>query len=252
MRVTSLLVLPLLALPLACGGSTTDPGLGGTGGSAGASGAGGSSGTGGASGAGGSSGTGGVDCGAYADETPPTTATVRLVNARSAPIYLGGGDGCGEPMLYELRGPEPGGELRRLQVSGCGFTCEDLQEHSGGCPAACLIPPVTKIAPGGHRDLVWSMTTAASAAMPAACYAEPGMGGASCDRWVIPPSGTYLASATAGSALVCNDVGLCDCDADPDGSCQLWGDGQPDGEPLTASASFAFPSETTIVLTFGD
>jgi len=35
-----------------------------------------------------------------------------------------------------------------------------------------------------------------------------------------------------------------------DGSCELWDPAQPDGEALGATTSFAFPSETTIVLTF--
>ncbi|MCC6216973.1 MAG: hypothetical protein IT376_19090 [Polyangiaceae bacterium] len=175
---------------------------------------------------------------------------MRLVNARSSPIYLGGGYGCSDPMLYELRGPAPADEALRLQLGACGYTCEDLQEHAGGCLAECMIPPTTKISAGGHRDLVWQMTSAVGVQMPAACYADPSTSEGSCDRLLVPAPGTYLASATARAALLCADVGLCDCEVDADGACELWDPAQPDGEALGATTSFAFPSETTIVLTF--
>ncbi|MBX3128068.1 MAG: hypothetical protein KF718_15195 [Polyangiaceae bacterium] len=232
---------------LACGGSTgSDPGSGGGAGAGGGSGSGGSGAVGGGGAGGGTGGSGG-SCADFADQSSQHSVVVRFVNSLDVPIYLGGGYDCGEPPLYELEGPE--GAVP-LQVGGCGYTCEALQNHSNACAGACMVPPVRMIYSGGTYETTWSGTTLRNVMMPASCHYEAQYAAPTCQQRFAAPSGSYAAFANAFTALLCTDVGMCTCAADSNGSCQIQWGGQPDGPAVPAKASFEFPNESLVVLTF--
>jgi hypothetical protein len=257
MRTTTIGALLLLGSLTACGGSSTsDPGAsGGAGGSGGSGASGGSSGSGGSAGTAGTTGgsagvggTGGQSCEDFLDQIPPPEGvTLRLVNATNQPIYLGGENNCGPNDLFQLQGPN--GAIR-LRAGGCGHTCEALQQHGDWCADACMLPPVVLIAPGGHYDTSWSGTTFEPFDMPESCYFEPQFAPPTCDRQLIAPAGDYLATSQAFGELLCTDVGICPCIPGPTGSCEIQYGATPTGESIAGKASFAFPSESLIELTF--
>ncbi|MEZ4221018.1 MAG: hypothetical protein R3B13_08815 [Polyangiaceae bacterium] len=255
------LALLVAATSVACGGSTSESGSsGGSAGSGatGAAGSGGSGATGAVGGTGGGSGggiggggaggaAGGINCGGFEDQPSPNQVTLRIENKTQAPIYVGGGNGCGPSPLYGLQGPS--GEVP-LIPSGCGYTCEDLQQHGDICPDACMIPPVFMITPGGHLDAPWSGLTYRQETMPAACYFESQYAPPTCQREVVAEKGTYGVIASAATELLCNFAGQCTCTPDTSGSCQIDYGGSPSGALLAAKASFEWPSASLVLVTF--
>lgn len=239
--------------PLGCGGSSTsdDAPAGGTAGTGGTAATGGSAGTGGsaASGGGGAGGSGGTAaCAGFEDETPPPQVwTVRLINARPSPIYLGGGSDCGSKPLFQLDGPD--GPVK-FSADNCENTCEELQQHGPYCTGACMIPPIIFIQPGGHYDASWSGTTFETMNMPGECYFQKDSPSASCDRRAIAPEGTYEVQAQAFTELVCSDVSMCSCTPDASGSCQISYGGSPSGQNVSGKTELAFPSESLVELKF--
>jgi hypothetical protein len=253
------------SMAMGCGGSTLDPA--GSGASAGTGASGGDSGAGGGSGAGGSGGaaasagtggfggegamggTGGAQCSDFADETPPPEGvTIRLVNKRATPIYLGDSfAGCGPLQHYSLDGPMGSVQLR---AGGCGNTCAALQEHPDYCAGACMIPPVVAIHPGGSFYASWAGTTFEAANMPASCYFDPGFAPTTCDRQIVAPIGWYVASARAWTQLSCDDYGFCSCEPDPSGSCEIPFGANPSGMPIDGKATFEMPSASLVQITF--
>jgi len=239
----TLFALVLAALPLACGGNTSQDSTS-TGGSAGTPSVGGAGGSGAVAGSGGSAGS---SCAGYEDLTPPNGVTVRYVNALSVPIYVGGGNTCDPSPLYQLFGPEgpvPYG------ASGCGHTCQALQQHGDWCTDACMIPPVVMIAPGGSYDDTWSGTTFRQREMPASCYFEPQYAPPTCSQRIVAPAGSYGVSIVAGKTLTCYDVGLCNCTPDAKGSCQIPYGATVEDPSLATKASFEMPGTNLVTLTF--
>jgi len=210
---------------------------------------GGSSGIGGSGGNGGSSGSGGgVSCDDFADQSPPPEGvTIRLVNARNTPIYLGGDNNCAPIEWFELEGPE-GPIVQR--ASGCGHTCQGLQQYDNLCPEACMVPPVVVIAPGGHYDTSWAGTTFEQAPMPISCYFNPEYAPTSCDRQLVAPAGSYVASAEAFTDVACTDLGICPCNPGPAGSCEIAYGSAPAGETIAAKVSFEHASTSVVEVTF--
>ncbi|MFO0567317.1 MAG: hypothetical protein U0263_16790 [Polyangiaceae bacterium] len=250
MRLAALGFMALLLT--ACGGSTSqDGGTGGGGtggtGATGASGGSGGIGGGGTGGTGAVGGVGGTSCSDFLDEPLPTSVTIRVVNKRATPIYVGGGSGCGNEPLYTLSGP---GGLVALSPGGCGFTCEALQAHGDMCPDACFLPPTIFIAPGGSFDTAWAGTSYEAATMPASCYFEPQYALPTCNRRRVADPANYVAKVDAGSALTCLDVGMCSCTPDAQGSCEITYGGTPSGDALTASATFTMPGSSVVMVEF--
>jgi hypothetical protein len=243
----SLSILVGLALS-GCGGSSTNDTS--SGGNAGTSGSGGSTGgsgaTGGSGGSSASGGTGGAtDCTAFTDAPEPTAdVTIRLENARTDPIYLGGGVDCGPTPLYSLEGPNGG---LQLSAGNCDSTCQDLQQHGPYCTGACQQPFVVMIAAGGHYDLSWAGVTYQAQTMPASCYWDPSSASPSCDRRVVPDAGSYSALADAATDVSCGDPNGCDCTPDASGSCQILGGNTLSGTPLSAKATFDYPTSMVTV-----
>jgi hypothetical protein len=251
------------ALMVGCGGSTIEPA--GSGGAAGASGAGGGTGgaaasggaagygghgaTGGSGAMGGSAGTGGMSCHDFEDESaPPQGVTIRLVNKRPTPIYLGDPQAnCGPVPPYTLNGPT--GPVRMF-AGGCGNTCEALQQHPDYCAGACMIPPVVVINPGGYYDAGWAGMTFVSTNMPTACYYDKQYAPPTCDRRLVAPAGSYDALARAWTELVCLDVGICSCEPGPTGSCEIPYYANPSGTQIETQAAFEMPSASLVTLTF--
>lgn len=235
-RALSLSIVVGLAL-VGCGGSSTSDAA--TGGTAGTSGTGGTGGTAGGGGAGGATG-----CSAFADApAPPGGMTIRLENARTAPIYLGGGANCAPAPLYSLEGPT--GALA-LDASNCGSTCQDLQQHGTYCTGGCQQPLGVRIDPGGHYDASWSGVTYQPETMPASCYWDPGSATASCDRQILPDAGSYSALASAATGVTCSNA-TCSCTPDASGSCQIQG-ATLSGTKLSAKASFDYPTSLVTVI----
>jgi len=137
-----------------------------------------------------------------------------------------------------------------MNAGGCGNSCQALQQHGDWCMDACLIPPVVVIDPGGSYDTTWSGTTFESQNMPKECYFEPQLVPTTCDRRVIAQSGAYGAVVTAATALICNDVALCDCTPSAQGSCEIPYGAELSGTTLAAKTSFEMPGASLVVLTF--
>jgi hypothetical protein len=248
------------AMAIGCGGSTIDPaGTGGagaaSGGSGGAAASGGTSGFGGAGGAGalgGSgavAGSGGSACSDFHDETSPSQGiTIRLINNRPTPIFFGDPyAGCGPVPHYALSGPN--GPVQ-LYAGGCGNTCQALQEHPDYCAGACMIPPVLQIMPGGYYDAGWTGMAFESANMPLSCYFDQSFAPASCDRRIVAPGGNYVVTAQAFPELICDALGMCSCEPDPSGACEIPYGANPSGTPIEGKASFEMPSATMVQISF--
>ncbi len=248
MRISIVLGVALLSLSTGCGGSSTkdSPGTGAVGGAAGSGGSGGSSGSGGSGAYGASGGSGGDTCADYADEAPQTGVTFMLRNKRTTPIYLGGESNCGPAQLFTVDGES--GSVQ-LQAGGCGNTCEALQQHGDFCTGACLLPPVIRIDPGGSYATNWDGTSYESRNMPTSCYVDLNTAASSCDQRIIVADGSYTATVGAATDIVCNDVGICDCSSDENGSCEIQS-AALDGIPIEAKATLSWPSASVIDVVF--
>lgn len=223
-------------MALACGGSTDGGGSGGSAGT-GAVGSGGVGGTGGG-------GTGGLDCSAYHDMPPAQGVTVRFENARTEAIFVTSADTCGATFPFELH--DSANQKVRILAGGCGFTCEDLQTFSGGCPAVCLIPPLHRLEPGGSFELAWGGAVYQDVSMPSACWFEDVGSGAQCAQAVPPAQGSYTFTAAAGT-----DCATCTCQPDANGHCEVSDpSSQVGGQTLTATAAANLPGGASVKLVF--
>jgi hypothetical protein len=86
--------------------------------------------------------------------------------------------------------------------------------------------------------------------MPLGCYFDQSFAPATCDQQIIAPAGPYVASARAGTDLVCLDVGVCSCTPDASGSCEIPYGGSIAGELIDAKATFDFPTASLVTVTF--
>lgn len=242
------LALALGSFLVACGGSTDADGTS-TGGAAGSGGAGGS--VGGAGGAGGSGGSGGgagggagTACDDFLDQAGKAV-TVRIRNATSGPLYMGGGSDCGPNEVYAVT--DGGGGPVKLFAGGCGHTCEALQQHGNYCTGACMMPPLIRIEPGGHYDRKWSGTIFQQQHMPTDCYVDLNTAMDSCEQQVTAPAGSYTFSTSAATSATCNG-GSCDCTPDAAGACEIPSGGQLGGGTLSAKAVLGYPADPLVEL----
>lgn len=252
-------ILFLALVLVGCGGSSTSDPAGNTGGGSGSGGNGAIGGTSGSGATGGTAGTGAVSgsggtgaltgsCTDYLDDPLPLNPiTIRIKNEKSVPIYLGGDNGtCGPTELYEIAGPN--GPVT-LHAGGCGFTCQGLQQHGDECPDSCFLPPTIYIAPGGSYDQTWDTGTYPTAAMPTECYFEPQFAYDSCYQRKTAPPGDYVVAVDAGTQVTCLDIGICSCEPDATGSCQIPYGATPSGETVAAKTSFSMPALDVIEIT---
>lgn len=190
-------------------------------------------------------------CGDYADEAPTDAVTVTVRNTSSETIYLSGEDCTGDIALDVT---DPDGDARTWRDDdGCTFTCAELQENDGVCPAICQQPPVVMIAPGGQYELSWSGVLFESTEMPAACFFGDGTDAMACHQQLVGAAGDYTLSTRAWSSVSgCGDPSECECTPDLDGACQLDPFGVVSGDAKTGSATVSYPSETAVEIIFAD
>lgn len=253
-------ILLIVALSsFACGGSTdadtnsTGGAAGSGGGGTGGGGAGGTSGSGGdggggmgGGGMGGVAGAGGSACGDFLDQSG-TPVSVKITNKTSAPVFMGGSNGCGPIEVFSIT--DASGKTVAQMAGGCGHTCEALREHGNYCSGACMVPPLVRINPGGSYLAQWAGTVFEPAPMPSECYKDQNGVMDSCYRELAAPAGGYGFAASAATQATCNG-GSCDCPPDASGSCQITGGGTLGGSTLSASAKLSLPGSGSIELLF--
>jgi hypothetical protein len=189
---------------------------------------------------------GSASCNEYLDEAQVQEVTITIRNNGSDIIYLGG-EGCSSEILLSLAGAD--GELP-WRSGGCGFSCEDLQQHSGVCAADCAMPPVVRVDPGGSYELSWTGRHLQQQSMPDGCFDEPQYAGeGSCQSHVVAAAGDYTLSAYAWLQTGCVDT-TCDCQPDANGSCRMEGFASTDGPGIQADGVVSYPSATSMELVF--
>ena len=236
-RVSAALLISTLA---ACGGKSFEAGepdpnpggsspggssQGGSGNVAGTRADGGSTSKGGtaSAGTGGTGGTGqggsaGSTCESFDDE-PGYFVGVVIINATSAPIYLGQDMvNCGISPLFDVQNasgvplPPPG---------GCRSTCKDSRTNGPvGCPAICAFPSSTALQPGQMLYTSYSGLYEVQTPLPQQCV-DPDFGAAQCSQAKQIQPGTFTFSARAGSSIDCSQTsGMCSsCTASGEGGC---------------------------------
>ncbi len=186
------------------------------------------------------SGGAGPSCQSFEDEPLPGAVVATVRNEGSAPIFL---TGVGCSFDIELSVTDPDGTDRVWKNGDCAFTCEDLQDNAGVCAAACAIPPVIMIAPGGSYDIEWNGALLEDAEMPEGCFFEPqSPGPQACYQRRVAVDGDYTLSTNVWPEVF--DFDDVKCNPGPKGSCQL--DAQVTGEVRAASGVVSYPSETKV------
>ncbi|MEZ4442914.1 MAG: hypothetical protein R3B72_27715 [Polyangiaceae bacterium] len=186
------------------------------------------------------------DCESFLDATSSQSVTVTVRNDGPDAIYLLG-TGCSATVDLELL--DDAGDPLPLVAGSCTFSCEDLQETSAICDAACAAPPAIMIAPGGSYALSWNGIYGEEAEMPDSCYADPQSAPDSCLQRIAAPAGNYGFSVTTATSITCADS-TCTCTPDASGSC-LIDFGFPDGETIPAGATFSYPDELEVTVVLG-
>ncbi len=177
-------------------------------------------------------------CEAFLDEEAPVV-TIRFTNASAQPLFVGSQVFCADPPPFTLLNAN--GEVLDIDGSGCGTSCENMQENGLiTCPDVCQVPAVHMIAPGGHFDAKWNGTLKKPVVMPASCVQGGAEEAQSCIQRVTAPRSLYTVEAQAFTeAFGCGPDGdMCTCTPSADGSCQV---------PATGFVSgFIFPEKATL------
>lgn len=190
-------------------------------------------------------------CEDFADEAPGDGVTVRFRNARTENIFLGAQSGCGEVAPFQVL--DASGASLPFQLSGCGFNCEDLQQHDGICAADCALPPVYYIEPGGVLDLAWDGRVVETVDMPGSCFHLARGGDSECEQRAVAAAGDYtLAGQAFLQAENCDYNGStqCACAPTPDGSCRLDGPANVAGAPIAATGALSYPDQGVVEIVF--
>lgn len=206
-----------------------------------------SDGTGGGGGEGGGEGGGPDVCESYEDPpqlgAPQRSVTVRFVNDSAADLFLGAVEpGCGVYIPYAL---ERAGVSVKPSLDICEFSCGQMMDGQCACPAACAMPQITRIVPGGSFEALWGGMDYEPASLPPLCQAD-GCGGA-CYLPALA-QGAYTVLGTAHPELgdcIPNDT--CDCQPDASGSCTFSTTMGVAGTPIEASATYDFGSGAEVV-----
>ena len=192
----------------------------------------------------------GPQCEGFDDVTESTIVTLTVRNATAAPVYLSGSDCSAEIDLHLF--DEDDQEVS-FRTGNCHFTCEQLQRSEGICAAACALPPIVMLAPGGTYDLAWSGMVNLPVEMPAGCYFGAEYATDTCDQRIVAPSASYAFEVTGYDDSWCplDQPGACECTPDASGSCLV--DSYGDiigGEGVAARATLSFPSQSAVELVF--
>lgn len=180
-------------------------------------------------------------------EVEGPTVTVTIENRRDAAAFVAAGPACTSEPLLELAGP--GGSMLHFREVVCDYTCADQFSGMCQCAADCGLAPVIRIEPGGKYSQTWSGGLLVAVTAPTECVAE-GCSPA-CERREQAPAGGYTFSTAVGSgAAPCAGMPeLCDCVANADGWCPLFGLEGVTLEGLAPiEAAFTYPGETQAAL----
>ncbi|APR81481.1 Hypothetical protein A7982_06830 [Minicystis rosea] len=195
--------------------------------------------TGGAGGGGGPGGGGANVCSAFADPSSLDTVTLHIRNESPEPIFIKG-TCSGQPRYQLVKSDDDDDTVSFPLDRSCFQSCGDLQKESLFSCDACL-PAVTRIEPGGTRDVFWDGTGRRGGnTMPAQCWSDPSEA-SECTMVVAAKAGPWSAFAQAFSA--CND-----CECDPDGNCSGTVSGQ---SGASEAKTFKFPDEPDVDVVFG-
>lgn len=211
------------------GGITASGGVGGSGGETTATG-------------GGVAGVGGVSCEDFRDEAfAPVDYKIRIVNGRSAPLYVGGGASCLDDLYTIRRYGKP------LRLSGGCATCDQVMKRGRDfCEGYCS---VYRVEPGAVFEASWDGAIAENRTLPAACIAGSGeFGDWGCVRRVKAPLDGLTVRVTAWTDSNCPPGKDCSCPASSGGSCLLGG---VNGKGCAATGEVEF-SNGVATVTFDD
>lgn len=156
---------------------------------------------------------------------------VQVTNQRSEAIYLASPESCSGSMFRVTA--DDGAAV--WPPAGCGFTCEDVRDEGLlGCDAACALPPVVKIVPGGVYELGWPGRFHQTTELPAECCNAPECP-TQCDVDRKAKDEAAVVELALTDAPECDPP--CDCDPTPGsgGWCEL--------------QTFETPTDTTAVTT---
>lgn len=175
---------------------------------------------------------------------------VRLVNETGADLYLGDPDqSCGAFLPFLLSDAQ--GHALTWRAPDCASTCALVQSGPVGCPALCQMPSVELVPDGGAYVATWDGTVYTPKAMPEACYDDPGAAQASCLVHEIAPSGKLAFTASAWTAVTCQDgSGGCTCAPPAGGSCTVEGIATLAGQTVAGSAELDAVGNVTVEIVF--
>lgn len=186
------------------GGGASNGGTGGEGrGHAGAS----------TGGAGGSS-----EC-VYDDDDGPANIPVRIVNATSAPLYLGPQPGCGSEPLFTVT-DAAGNQL--MPPGFCHTSCQQLLSGMvSGCPSiACPVGAVLELKPGEDTLQLWNGLFTETETLPPQCRPAEDIG--TCERVAVVRPGTFTFHASAHVAFDCSASVCMTCTPSSTGGCTTY------------------------------
>lgn len=167
------------------------------------------------------------------NEEKPRSVSVLIRNDTASTINVGQVmQSCSDAPLFELRD----GSGQRLDAPGfCRVPCESQMSDnpSAGCPAICIGPTALTLQPGESHTVMWESLFQVQTQLPKGCYPnhpdrdQPSL---ACDRAQRVPPGSYVFTASAGTALECSsgDPACSPCTPSAQGGCttrQAWAGG---------------------------
>jgi len=184
---------------------------------------------------------GGAVCASYEDDVA-TSVNIDIVNATSAPLFLGQKRiDCSPWAPYTVK-DENGVELAPVN-DFCRSPCDVVAESGPlGCPLICVVPPAVALNPGATFHTGWGGRYADALVLPKECV-SPG-GSSECERASIIQPGRFTFAVRAATGLDCTQAGPEPCGPCSDGADVCLIDGALiAGDLRNASASVLLDSE---------
>ncbi|MCA9704730.1 MAG: hypothetical protein KDK70_02635 [Myxococcales bacterium] len=184
----------------------------------------------------------GLLCGDLDDEMVEPAVSIAVVNMRNEGMWLPLINLCYFSVPYTFTGPGGGGVA--WVGPDCG-TCQSWAQGNCACPgAACSEDVLLYLEPGGVFEGSWSGAEFVSDTLPDTC---PGLEqcGATCQRAVQAPAGSYTLEVQAGRTASGCTVEPCACEPF-DGRCTVFDMTAAVDDPSPYTAVFDYPSETSV------
>lgn len=169
------------------------------------------------------------------DDDGPANIPVRIINATSAPLYLGPQAGCGSVPFFTVA--DAAGSL--LSSPGfCHTSCQQLLSGMvSGCPSiACPVGPVLELAAGEDTLQLWNGLFTETEMLAPQC--RPADDIDTCERVAVVRPGTFTFSVTAHRSFDCGPASCMTCTPSSTGGCTSYG-GVPSGQVLSAETEVA-------------